>query len=102
MAIPWRIEYEGAYYHVFSRGNEGRDIFYDDKDRRLTLRDPKSGREQEFIFIPQRVADRLKDYIRQKDIQPNQRIFPICYEAAREMVAKAGSVVCASISGHMI
>ena len=37
MARPWRIEYEGAYYHVFSRGNEGRDIFYDNKDRRIFL-----------------------------------------------------------------
>jgi integrase/recombinase XerD len=35
----------------------------DINDRRLTLRDPKSGREQEFIFILQRLADRLKDYI---------------------------------------
>ena len=37
MARPWRIEYEGAYYHVLSRGNERRDIFYDDKDRHLFL-----------------------------------------------------------------
>jgi integrase/recombinase XerD len=35
-------------------------------DRRLTLREPKNGREQEFIFIPQRLADRLKDYIRER------------------------------------
>ncbi len=42
-------------------------------DRRRTLRDPKSGREQEFIFIPQRLAGRLKDYIREKGIEPNQR-----------------------------
>ena len=60
----------------------------DINERRLTLRDPKSGREQEFIFTPQRLADRLKDYIRDNDIQPHQCIFPICYEAAREMVAK--------------
>jgi len=37
MARPWRIEYDGAYYHVVSRGNEGRDIFHDDKDRRVFL-----------------------------------------------------------------
>ena len=55
----------------------------DINDRRLTLREPKSGREHEFIFIPQRLADRLKDYIRQKGIQPHQKVFPICYEAAR-------------------
>ena len=69
-------------------------------ERRLTLRDPKSGREQEFIFIPQKLADRLKDYIRGKEIQPNERIFPIGYEAAREMVAKAGSVVGIHLRPH--
>ncbi len=37
MARPWRIEFEGAYYHVLSRGNERRDIFYDDKDRKMYL-----------------------------------------------------------------
>jgi len=72
----------------------------DINDRRLTLREPKSGREQELIFIPQRLADRLKDYIREKGIQPHQRIFPICYGAAREMVAKAGSVVGIHLRPH--
>ncbi|MBN2516112.1 MAG: site-specific integrase [Deltaproteobacteria bacterium] len=72
----------------------------DINDRKLTLREPKSGREQEFIFIPQRLTDRLKDYIREKGIQPHQRIFPICYEAAREMVAKAGSVVDIHLRPH--
>ena len=38
MARPWRIQYGGAYYHVLSRGNEGRDIFFDDGDRNLFLR----------------------------------------------------------------
>ena len=37
MARPWRIEYEGAIYHVLSRGNERRDIFLDDSDRDLFL-----------------------------------------------------------------
>ena len=72
----------------------------DINERRLTLRDPKSGREQEFVFIPQRLADRLKDYVREKGIQPHQRIFPICYEAAREMVAKAGGVVGIHLRPH--
>ena len=69
-------------------------------ERRLTLKDPKSGREQEFIFIPQRLADRLKDYVRQKDIQSHERIFPICYEVAREMVAQAGGVVGIHLRPH--
>ena len=72
----------------------------DISNRMLTLKEPKSGREQEFIFIPQKLADRLKDYVRETDIQPDQRIFPICYEAVREMVAKAGAVVGVHLKPH--
>ncbi len=37
MGRSWRIEYEGALYHVLSRGNERREIFYGDDDRRSFL-----------------------------------------------------------------
>jgi REP element-mobilizing transposase RayT len=37
MARAWRIEYEGALYHVFSRGNEKQNIVIDDDDRELFL-----------------------------------------------------------------
>lgn len=37
MGRAWRIEFDGAFYHVLSRGNEKRDIFYDDNDRLLFL-----------------------------------------------------------------
>jgi len=37
MGRAWRIEYEGALYHILSRGNEQKDIFYDDQDRLLFL-----------------------------------------------------------------
>ena len=33
MARQWRIEYSGALYHVLSRGNERRDIVFDNEDR---------------------------------------------------------------------
>lgn len=33
MARPLRIQYEGALYHVTSRGNAGQRIFFDDRDR---------------------------------------------------------------------
>ena len=33
MSRAWRIEYEGALYHLLSRGNEGNDIFVDERDR---------------------------------------------------------------------
>jgi hypothetical protein len=37
MARPWRIEYEGVLYHVFSRGNNQQDIFVTDDDRYVFL-----------------------------------------------------------------
>jgi REP element-mobilizing transposase RayT len=37
MARQWRIEYPGALYHVMSRGNGSRDIFFSDSDRHLFL-----------------------------------------------------------------
>jgi integrase/recombinase XerD len=65
----------------------------DVQNRKLIIHDPKSGQEQEIIFIPQKVADRLKEYIRANKINPHERIFPICYEAARTIVRKAGDLV---------
>ena len=37
MARPLRIEYEGAVYHVTSRGNAGQEVFLGDGDRRAFL-----------------------------------------------------------------
>lgn len=37
MARPLRIQYPGAVYHVTCRGNERREIFRDDKDRKTFL-----------------------------------------------------------------
>jgi hypothetical protein len=37
MARPLRIERVGCWYHLTARGNERRDIFRDDKDRRHFL-----------------------------------------------------------------
>ena len=68
--------------------------------RKLIIRDPKSGKEKEFIFIPQKIADRLKDYIRENRILSENRIFPICYETARSMAKKAGDVVGIHLKPH--
>ncbi|MES2206215.1 MAG: transposase [Pseudomonadota bacterium] len=38
MARPLRIEFEGALYHVTARGNERRDIFFQDEDREMFLK----------------------------------------------------------------
>ena len=74
----------------------------DVEDRKLIICDPKSGREIEIVFIPRKVADRLNQYIRDKGIEPGQKIFPITYSAARAMVVKSGKMVGILICDHMI
>ena len=69
-------------------------------DRKLILREPKSGKEHEIVFIPQKVADRLRDYATQICRSPLDRIFPISYEAARMMVSKAGKMVGIHLRPH--
>jgi len=48
MARQLRIEYEGAFYHVTSRGNQKEDIFFDDRDR------------EKFLEILKRTKDRYR------------------------------------------
>jgi integrase/recombinase XerD len=45
------------------------------------------------VFIPQKVADRLREYAAKLCKTGEDRIFPISYETARMMVAKAGKMV---------
>ncbi|MFO7686581.1 MAG: hypothetical protein R6V60_10830 [Desulfobacterales bacterium] len=53
------------------------------QDRKLILREPKSGNKHEIVFIPQEVADRLRDYAAKKCKSPQDWIFPISHEAIR-------------------
>ncbi len=72
----------------------------DIEDRKLTLRSPKSGKEREIVFIPQKVADRLREYIAAKKIEADQRVFPISYTSGRRVVNKAGKVVGIHLRPH--
>ena len=72
----------------------------DTAGQKLIIRDPKSSREQEVIFITQKIADRLREYINSKHIEYNRRIFTISYEAARSMVKKAGEMVGVRLRPH--
>lgn len=69
-------------------------------DRKAIIRDPKSGRESETVFLPQKVADRLRRYIRENEIKPDKRIFPLTYAAARLIVKNAGNLVGAHVKPH--
>ena len=72
----------------------------DVEDRKIFIQDPKSGKEMEIVFIPQKVAERLKEYIRDKGIGTDERIFPITYAAARMVVIKAGKLVGIELRPH--
>ncbi|MCB2182160.1 MAG: site-specific integrase [Desulfobulbaceae bacterium] len=72
----------------------------DIKDRKLLLHDPKSGREQEVVFIPQKLSSRLINYVRDKDIQHDQRIFPLSYAGGRKIVVKVGDMLGINLRPH--
>jgi len=60
----------------------------DVSERKLVLRGPKSGKESEVAFMPEQVARRLSEYIQQRNLSPEDRIFPICYSTARALLKK--------------
>jgi integrase len=45
----------------------------DIQGRKLIIGYPKSGKEEEVVFIPRKIANRLKEYVREKDIKPAMR-----------------------------
>ena len=72
----------------------------DIEDRKAIIRDPKSGKEKEVVFLPQKVADRLRAYIRIERTEMNRRIFPITYAGARLVVKKARKLVGIDLRPH--
>ena len=67
---------------------------------RISIQAPKSGRQTEVAFVPQKLARRLGKYIRQIGVEPKQKIFRISYPAARMVVEKAGEPVGISLRPH--
>ena len=52
------------------------------------------------VFIPKKLADRLKDYLKARGAAGTQRVFPITYTAARVLVKKAGALVGVHLRPH--
>ena len=69
-------------------------------ERKLILREPKNGRGQEVVFIPQKLADRLKEYIRGKEIKSEERIFPMFYSCYPEAKKNQFPVKFSRFSGY--
>jgi len=72
----------------------------DVSDRKLTLRAPKSGKESEVAFMPEQIAKRVHDYIQQKTLSPDDRLFPICYSTARAVIKKIGKRLNVVLTPH--
>ncbi len=69
-------------------------------DHKLMIQSPKSGRDAEVVFIPRKVADRLRSYLKDKAIAPEHKIFPITYAAARIIVKNAGKLAGIELRPH--
>lgn len=72
----------------------------DIEDCKLILRAPKSGKEFETVFIPRKVANRLRLYASRICDKPEDHIFPISYESARRIVLKSGKMVGIHLRPH--
>ncbi len=68
--------------------------------RKLILSDPKSGNQTEMVFIPKKVADRLREYISSVKIEDGNSIFPVGYTRAREIVQNAGKMINVNLNPH--
>ncbi len=72
----------------------------DINDRKLLLHEPKSGREKELVFIPQKLCSRLENYVRDQNIMADQRIFPLTYAGARKIIVKTGHMLGVKLRPH--
>ena len=69
-------------------------------DVRVIIRNPKSGSEQETVFITKRISERLRNHFSDQRIGPDERIFPLSYNGARLVVQKAGKRHALNLSPH--
>lgn len=69
-------------------------------DRKLTIQEPKSGKESEIAFMPEQIAKRLAEYITANGIAPEERLFPICYSTVRSLIKKLSVKFRIKISPH--
>ena len=70
----------------------------DVKERKLLIKNPKSGREEESAFMPEAISLRLKDYVAGRS--GDERIFPICYSTAQKVIKKLGDAVNVKLRPH--
>ncbi len=72
----------------------------DVSDRTITLREPKSGKETERAYMPENVSRKLAEYVKEKAIGSEDRIFPICYSTARSLIKRLGTKLNVRVAPH--
>jgi integrase len=72
----------------------------DGSERRLTIKEPKSGKDAEVAFMPEQIAKRMGDYIKATNILPDDHIFTISYSTARMFIKRLGTRLNVSHSPH--
>lgn len=72
----------------------------DVQGQKLSLRAPKSGREGEVAYLPNKISDKLQKYIDAGKIEAEERVFAISYVTAWHVVRKAGLLVGIKLSPH--
>ena len=72
----------------------------DVNERKLSLRNPKSGREGEVAFMPEAIATRLRSYVAAQQLTGDHLLFPISYSTARSFIKKLGEKANIRIRPH--
>ena len=68
--------------------------------RKITVHNPKSGKDSEVIFMPEQVANRLKTYIQMKGLKEHDRVFNLSYSTARTMINRLGKKLGIKLNPH--
>lgn len=66
----------------------------------IAIQEPKSGRQGEVVYVPQKMMRKIDDYVREKEISVKDKIFPLSYATAYRMVVKCGDAVGVRLRPH--
>lgn len=69
-------------------------------DRKLLLQKPKSKRKNETVMLPARLHQQVIDFIRDQDLQPGDKVFPVSYSSVHRRLKKAATHVGIKVSPH--
>ena len=72
----------------------------DIQDRKLIIQNPKSGKPDEVVYVPRKLFERLREYVRENNIHSFEPIFSVSYVSAWSMVKRAGGVVGVKLRPH--